>query len=247
MYREGTEIADRTCLMLTKDQFLDAALGHVPFDGWSEATMRATSEDLGMTEAEALALFPRGALDLALAYHRAGDAEMVARLKSADLNEMRFRDLIAAGVKFRLEVADKELVRKGIAFFALPQNAADGTAALWDTCDAIWNTLGDSSRDINWYTKRATLSAVYSSTVLFWLGDHSEGHAATWAFLDRRIDNVMQFEKVKAQARENKLVKAFMSGPGKIFETIKAPGSSDMHPNYPGRWAPNPTQDGEAE
>ncbi len=227
--------------MLTKDTFLDTALNHVPFDGWSEATMRATRDELAATEAEVQALFPRGALDLALAYHRAGDAEMVAQLKAADLDAMRFRDRIAAGVKFRLQLADKEMVRKGMAFFALPQNASDGTAALWDTCDAIWNTLGDTSRDINWYSKRATLSAVYSSTVLYWLGDDSEGHTATWAFLDRRIDNVMQIEKVKAQARKNPLIKSFMAGPGKCLDMIKAPGSRDMNPNYPGRWAPTPS------
>lgn len=224
--------------MLTKDTFLDAALNHVPFDGWSEATMHATRDELGATEAEVKALFPRGALDLALAYHKAGDTEMVAQLQAANLNEMRFRDRIATGVKFRLKLADKEMVRKGMAFFALPQNAADGSAALWGTCDAIWNTLGDSSKDVNWYTKRATLSAVYSSTVLYWLGDESEGNAATWAFLDRRIDNVMQFEKVKAQARKNPLFKSFMAGPGKILDAIKAPGARDMNPNYPGRWAP---------
>ena len=225
--------------MISKTDFLDTALNHVPFDGWSEATMKATQDELGVSDAELQALFPRGALDLALAYHKAGDAEMVARLEAANLDEMRFRDRIAAGVKFRLQVADKEMVRKGMAFFALPQNAGVGTAALWETCDAIWATLGDSSQDVNWYTKRATLSAVYSSTVLFWLGDHSEGHAATWAFLDRRIDNVMQFEKVKAQARKNPLFKSFMAGPGKILETIKAPGTRDMNPKYPGRWAPS--------
>ncbi len=224
--------------MLSKDTFLEAALNHVPFDGWSEATMRATQDELEASDAEVRALFPRGALDLALAYHKAGDAEMVARLHAADLNAMRFRDRIAAGVKIRLELADKELVRKGMAFFALPQNATAGSAALWGTADAIWTALGDTSQDVNWYTKRAMLSAVYSSTVLFWLGDESDGHAASWAFLDRRIDNVMQFEKVKARARESRLFKSFMAGPGKCLEAIKAPGTSAMNPNYPGRWTP---------
>lgn len=179
-------------------------------------------------------MYPRGAVDMALAFHRQGDAEMVARLKAADLGEMRFRDRIAAGVRMRLELADREVVRRGMTLFALPQHASDGAAALWGTSDLIWTTLGDSSRDVNWYTKRATLSAVYSSTVLYWLGDDSEGHAATWAFLDRRIDNVMSFEKFKAKARDSKLARAFMAGPGKILETIKAPGSP--RPNYPGHW-----------
>jgi ubiquinone biosynthesis protein COQ9 len=223
--------------MIEKDKLLEAALNHVPFDGWSDATLIAAAEDCDLTETDARAMYPRGAVDLALAYHRAGDAKMVDRLNDADLSEMRFRDKIAAGVRFRLEVADKELVRKGMAFFAMPQNASDGAAALWATCGLIWETLGDSSTDLNWYTKRATLSAVYSSVVLFWLGDESDGDEATWEFLDRRIDDVMQIEKIKGQARGSALYKAFMSGPGKILDSIKAPGTPN--PNYPGRWHPD--------
>lgn len=227
--------------MIEKEKMLEAAIAHVPFDGWSDATLIAAAHDCDLTEDEARAMFPRGALDLALAYHRKGDEDMVARLNAADLEGMRFRDQIAAGVRYRLEVADKELVRKGMAFFALPQNAGDGAAALWATCGLIWETLGDSSTDLNWYTKRATLSAVYSSVVLFWLGDDSEGNEATWAFLDRRIDDVMKIEKIKGQARDTALYKAFMSGPGKILDSIKAPGAPN--PNYPGRWQPEETED----
>ena len=220
--------------MTDAGKLLDAALMHVPFDGWSEAALLAAAADCDLTPEQARGLYPRGAVDLALAYHRQGDAQMVARLQETDLSAMRFRDRIAAGVRFRLELADREVVRRGMTLFALPQHASDGAAALWGTCDAIWNTLGDSSRDVNWYTKRATLSAVYSATVLYWLGDDSEGHEATWAFLDRRIDNVMQFEKFKAKARDNKLAQAFMAGPGKILDAIKAPGTP--RPNYPGHW-----------
>jgi ubiquinone biosynthesis protein COQ9 len=226
--------------MTTAQEFLTAALDHVPFDGWTQAAFDAAAADCGLSEDQARGIFPRGAVDMALAYHRQGDAEMVARLEAADLDAMRFRDRIAAGVRFRLELADREVVRRGMTLFSLPQHAGDGAAALWGTCDLIWNTLGDTARDVNWYTKRATLSAVYSATVLYWLGDDSEGHAATWAFLDRRIDDVMRIEKFKAKARDNKLAQAFMAGPGKIFDTIKAPGAP--RPNYPGHWEQKESQ-----
>ena len=83
--------------------------------------------------------------------------------------------------------------------------------------------LGDTSEDINWYSKRASLSAVYGATVLYWLGDDSTGHEATWDFLDRRIENVMQFEKAKAAFMANPLGKALISGPFKVLERIRAP------------------------
>ncbi len=131
---------------------------------------------------------------------------------------------IAAAVRFRLEaVPDKELVRRGMTLFSLPTHAADGAKALWQTCDLIWDTLGDSSEDVNWYTKRATLSGVYSSTLLFWLGDDSPDHQKTWEFLDRRIDNVMQFEKIKAQVNDNPLFKPFLAVPNWLAGQVKAP------------------------
>ena len=94
---------------------------------------------------------------------------------------------------------------------ALPHHAAEGARAIWGTADAIWTALGDRSTDINWYTKRVSLSAVYGATVLYWMGDDSEGHQATWDFLDRRIETVMSFEKTKAALRENPLAKALIA------------------------------------
>jgi len=220
--------------MTEADRLLDAALNHAIFDGWSAAALEAARRDLGITAEAARALFPRGGVDLALAYHRRGDAAMAAALKAEDLTALRFRERITRAVRLRLELADRELVRRGMSLFALPQYATDGSKALWETASLIWDTLGDSSRDINWYTKRASLSAVYSATVLYWLGDETPGFEATWAFLDRRIENVMQFEKFKAQAKANPLVDAFMRGPGRVIDRIRAP--EDRNAGFPGRW-----------
>jgi ubiquinone biosynthesis protein COQ9 len=217
----------------TRDRLLDAALAHVPFDGWSSRTLHAAAADAGVDAGLARALFPRGGVDLALAYHARGDAEMVARLQAIDLSALRFRDRIAAALRARLELADQELVRRGTTLFSLPMHAGDGARAIWGTADRIWTALGDTSQDVNWYTKRATLSAVYGTTVLYWLGDSSPGQQATWEFLDRRIDNVMQFEKLKATARENPLGKAMAAGPGRIFASLRAPRLPE---NLPGRF-----------
>ncbi|MFY2823742.1 COQ9 family protein [Ruegeria sp. MALMAid1280] len=220
-----------------KQQLLDAILIHVPFDGWSEASFRAAITDCDLDDGLARAICPLSAVDLALAFHARGDAAMVDRLKSTDLSEMKFRDRVAAGVRFRLEaVTDKELVRRGMTLFSLPTHAADGAKALWQTCDLIWDTLGDTSDDVNWYTKRATLSGVYSSTLLFWLGDESPDHEKTWEFLDRRIDNVMQFEKLKAQVNDNPLFKPFLSVPNWFASQVKPP--MKMRADLPGMLNP---------
>lgn len=221
-----------------KDRLLDAAVMHVPFDGWSDAALKAAAADVGVDPAKARVAFPRGAVDLALAYHARGDQAMVERLTSENLSHLKFREKIAAAVRFRLEaVEDKELVRRGSTLFALPQYAPDGARAVWQTCDLIWTALGDTSDDLNWYTKRATLSGVYSSTVLYWLGDNSPDHAATWAFLDRRIDDVMQIEKLKARVRDSAILKPFLAGPEWLASQIRAP-SRAREPDLPGMMKP---------
>lgn len=220
-----------------KTALLDAALAHVPFDGWTEETFRAAINDSGVDPTVARALCPRGAVDLALAFHKRGDDAMVARLKSTDLSQMRFRDRIAFAINARLDVTgDKEAARRGTTLFALPPYAADGAKAIWQTCDAIWTTLGDTSTDVNWYTKRATLSGVYSATVLYWLGDATPGHQATRDFIDRRIDDVMQIEKVKAQANENPVLSKLLAGPNWLLSRVKAPVRAPDLGDLPGMW-----------
>jgi ubiquinone biosynthesis protein COQ9 len=232
-----------------RDALLDAALTHVPFDGWSDATLKAAMADTGTDPAVARSIFPRGAVDLAAAWHKRGDRTMTDRIKATDLSAMKFREKVAAAVRYRIEAVagDKEAVRRGTTLFALPHHAADGAKLIWGTADAIWTALGDTSDDVNWYTKRATLSGVYSSTVLYWLGDDSTGQQATWEFLDRRIENVMQIEKVKAKVNGSPVLGRLLAGPNWLVGRIKAPPR--MPPgDLPGMWGPRgPARDQGAE
>lgn len=224
----------------TRDALLDAALIHVPFDGWSETTFRAAIAESGVDPALARAACPRGAVDLAVAYHRRGDDAMVRRLDETDLTAMRFRDRVALAVRYRLEaIEDKEVVRRGSTLFALPHHAAEGARLIWGTADRIWTALGDSADDVNWYTKRASLGAVYAATVLYWLGDETPGNAATWEFLDRRIAGIMRFEKLKGQVRGNPLLKPFLIGPEWLGRRIRPPQAGRRR-DMPGSWGARP-------
>lgn len=159
----------------TRKVVVAAALPHVVFDGWTDRTLATAVEDAGVDAGLARLAFPRGGVDLALAYHKEKDAELATDLAAADLAGLRFRDRVAYAIMRRIELvaADREAVRRAAALFALPPYAADGARAIWQTADTIWTALGDSERDLSWYSKRATLSAVYSSVLLYWLGDES--------------------------------------------------------------------------
>jgi ubiquinone biosynthesis protein COQ9 len=207
----------------TREKLVEAAIPHVVFDGWGPQTFQAAVADSGVPEQMARVAAPRGSIDLAAAYHKGGDRAMIAALDDADMSTMRFRDKIAHAVWLRIAAVDREVVRRGMTLFSLPYCAPEGVRLVWETADAIWSALGDTSDDVNWYTKRATLSAVFTSAVLFWLGDDSEGFSDTKAFLDRRIDDVMSFEKAKAGVRDNKALSALFALPNAILGSIKAP------------------------
>lgn len=218
-----------------KAALLDAAMMHVPFDGWTDVSFAAAARDADIPLDQARLACPRGALDLAVAFHKRGDAAMTDRLAATDLGALRVRERVTFAVRARIEAAeDREAVRRGTTLFALPQHAAEGAGLIWGTADRIWTALDDPSQDINWYTKRATLSGVYGATVLYWLGDTTEDTAATWSFLDRRIDDVMRFEKVKAQVRDNPLLRPFLAGPNWLASKVRAPNQTPGA--MPGTW-----------
>lgn len=223
---------------MTQDEIraalLEAALPHVSFDGWSEATLSAAIRDSGLEAARARLACPRGAVDLAVAYHEAGDRALAAWLAGTDLGAMRYSDRVAAAVRHRLELADPELVRHGAALMALPHLAPLGLRLVWGTADVIWTGLGDASRDANWYSKRAILSSVYSATVLYWMGDDSPGKRDSWRFLDQRIAGVMRFEKTKRAVTGNPILSRVLAGPLWLAGQLRAPAPRD---DLPGRSA----------
>lgn len=223
-----------------RDKLLSAALQHVTFDGWGNTSLLAAARDIGIDAVSAHAAFPRGAVDMVTAYHQQGDDQMVARMAEKSFDNLRYSERVAAAVRYRLEAAaDRELVRRGMTLFSLPQNASDGAQLVWGTADRIWTALGDTSDDINWYSKRVILSGVYSSSVLFWLGDTSDDDTATRDFIDRRIANVMGFEKFKTKLRETRGLAPLLDIADSVFSRVRAP-SGKSRTDMPGYWSGPP-------
>ncbi len=187
-----------------RDRILDAALPHVTFDGWSRKTLVAGARDAGLEPEDVDIAFPRGVRGAVDHWLRRADDRMSAALEAADLESMRIRDRIAFAVRLRLEQAEpyKEAVRLALGYLALPGNARIAAGSLYRTVDAIWWACGDRSTDFNFYSKRGLLAAVYTTTLLYWLDDSSDGHADTWTFLDRRIADVMRIPQIKGRWRE---------------------------------------------
>ena len=175
-----------------RDRLLLAILGNVPFDGWTAKAL-AHADPSGV---ETRRLFPGGVSDALRHFADWADRQMSAAMDGVELGEFRIRDQIALLVKARLDALEphKEAVRREAGWLALhaPELAPK---LLWRTADSMWRLAGDTASDLNHYSKRVLLSGVIATTTLCWLGDSSPGNEATWAFLDRRIDNVLVWGK----------------------------------------------------
>ena len=184
-----------------REALLQALLPIAPFEGWSAASLAQAAKLAGIDPGAVDLACPRGVLDVLAHWSQACDAAMAVGLEKADLKAMRVRDRVTFAVQARLQsigAEHREAASRAAARLSMPDAALAGKKLLWQSADAIWRALGDTSTDYNYYTKRAILSAVLGSTLMVWLeGDDERTHA----FLDRRIGNVMAFERFKGKLR----------------------------------------------
>jgi ubiquinone biosynthesis protein COQ9 len=184
------------------------------FDGWTTAAVDSAAFAEGVDPAVARLAAPGDAIGLIDLYGQGVDRALEQALPADQLAATKIRDRIRSLVWERLRIQEpaKEAIRRALAILAMPQNLPAAARLSWRSADVMWRLAGDTATDYNHYSKRAILSAVYGSTLLAWLGDDSEGSAATAAFLDRRIDEVMRFEKWKGSlgARERPSLTRFL-------------------------------------
>ena len=175
------------------------------FDGWTRAAVDSAAKQLGVDPIQARLAMPKSQAGLVDLYVREVDRGLEAYFTPERLSKLKIREKIRTLVWRRFEIMGpaREAVRRALAILAMPQNVPLGLRISWRTADTMWRIAGDTSTDFNHYTKRITLGAVYGSTLLFWLDDDNAGWSATAEFLDRRIDNIMRFEKFKADWRRS--------------------------------------------
>lgn len=178
-----------------------AVAANAAFDGWNARAVDAAADAAGVDRDVAHLAFSDGPLAMIDAWFASIDAAMLARFTSEELAAMKIRQRITALVEARFDLVspNRDALGRALTILAMPQNAARGARLAWRAADVMWRAAGDTATDYNHYTKRAILAGVYGATVTVFLNDDSEGHADTRAFLGRRIEGIMRFEKTKAQ------------------------------------------------
>jgi ubiquinone biosynthesis protein COQ9 len=186
-----------------RTRILEAFPPHAARLGWTDSALKAAAAEAGLSDGELALACPKGAFDLFDAFAARADEAMLERLSELDLPAMKIRQRVKAAVQVRLEAQApyKDAARAMTRALTNPLRAPEAARLLWRTADHIWRALGDVSTDENFYSKRAILSGVLASTYARWFADESAESEDTWAFLDARIENVMQFEKLKASLK----------------------------------------------
>lgn len=184
-----------------RDRLVLAALPHTVFEGWSAKALGAAAAEQGLEPSLAERAFMGGPADAVEHFVDLADRLMAEDMAGLDLDALRVPDRVFAilDARFKRWAPHREAIRRALAVLALnPLTAARATAR---TVDAVWRLAGDRSHDFSWYTRRATLGAVYSATMMFWLDDESEGGEATQAFLRRRLADVGRVTGLRKQAQ----------------------------------------------
>ena len=189
---------------ITRQNILKAALPITAFEGWTTRTLSEACHACDLPKGAEGVYFPDGPLELIAFWSEECDAAVEAHLESLDISKMRIRDKVTSGVIARLEAIGPhgEAAKRASARLALPDAIGQGPAQIWRAADTIWRAIGDSSTDYNYYSKRTILSGVLTSSLISWLSDETRDKAKARAFVDARIENVMQFEKAKWTLKE---------------------------------------------
>lgn len=202
---------------------LAAALTHVAFDGWSEQTLKAAAQDAKVDPGMADLAFPGGPIDLVSFFWADTDRRLEAAIADWSLGNAPLSQRISEALRIYISLLaqNREAVRRAMAMQALPLNAPSALRCMYRSVDTMWRAVGDQSTDFNFYTKRATLAAVVAATVSYWLADETGDMEAVNEFIDRRIGDILRFEKVKARVRS---ATAHLPSPARLLGRLRYPG-----------------------
>ncbi|GIU66411.1 ubiquinone biosynthesis protein [Candidatus Phycosocius spiralis] len=187
-----------------KERYLDAALEEAAFSGWFGGGLERARVEAGLSVGEAMLAAPRGAIDLIDAWFYRAERTMVRALAGCEpATKIRTKATLAVRVRLEALLPHKESLRRAVLYLAAPNHIPHGLRMAWRAADLAWMAIGDTSTDFNYYSKRTILSGIHVATLAYCLQDDSDDHEKSWAFLNRRISHVMEFERAKAKINQS--------------------------------------------
>ena len=192
---------------IERDRAIGQVLPVVATFGWTARAFAA----IGWSDAEVRACFPGGTVDMIEAYSARADRRMASAAQGLPAG-LRTGERVRALIAVRLADLQtyRPAARRAFAVLGLPANRAVAARVVFATADAAWAAVGDRSTDTNWYTKRATLAAIYAATVLVWLGTDEPGNEQAMSFFDRRVATAARLGRLRRRIQDGVSLKGFV-------------------------------------
>ena len=186
-----------------RDRAVRAMLPIAAGDGWNWATLRAGLAAAGEHPELAESHFPDGPAGAVAAWADLADRDMSAAASAEDMSGLRTPGRVRRAVELRFAAAapHKRALRRAVSLLALPWNAGLAFETTARTANAIWYAAGDSSADFSWYTRRASLGAIYAATLAYWLRDDDLDTTDAMAFFDRRLADLARLQRRRSPGR----------------------------------------------
>lgn len=188
------------------NKFIESLL----FEGWSQKTLEKAIEAAGVDKNQMAILYPGGIAEFTQefidecnkqALQIAAEPSFI-KLKTQE----KVRELIFARIKtYHFKLQNLEALKKFMAFNVKPFQVGDSLKNIYDFSSDVWYAIGDKSTDFSFYTKRLSLSLIYSKSMLYSLNDKSENLQSTQKFIQNSIDGLMKINKLKAKIKNFKL------------------------------------------
>ncbi|KAF9147523.1 Ubiquinone biosynthesis protein coq9, mitochondrial [Linnemannia schmuckeri] len=184
----------------TPEAILKKALTFVPQHGWTTVSIAKAAESMGYPTI-IHGMFPKGGADL-IDYFLQDCLERLPLELEGRMDGLGTQEKIKLGTLTRLGMIAPYIDRwhEALAIMGQPSNVPMSLNHLAKIVDEIWHLAGDKSADMNWYTKRASLAGVYTTTELYMTTDKSPNYQATQKFLDRRFEDAATVGKATNEA-----------------------------------------------
>lgn len=189
-----------------KKLVLDKFIDNVSFDGWSQKNLDNSIQALDLQENYRILLFPDGIVGLTDYFVAENNKAFNNSINAEEIQKLRFTDKVIYLIHARINHYHKVLGGaegfKNFISYCSSHNILNSIGNILKSADEIWYRVGDKSTDFSYYTKRASLSFIYTTAALYSIDDNSLNLEETNNFIKARVAELLKFNKLKQKVKE---------------------------------------------
>jgi ubiquinone biosynthesis protein COQ9 len=193
--------------MENKQKIISKFIELLQFEGWSNNTLEKAAKECGFDSGYLSIIYPGGISEFTNEFiTECNDAALKVALDD-NFAKLRTTQKVEEIIYRRIGTYHNVLgsidnVRKFVGYCGNPVNVPGSLRNIYSFSSDVWYLLGDKSTDFNYYTKRISLSAIYTKCMLYSLSDKSDNLTQTKKYIQKSIDGLMKINKLKQKVND---------------------------------------------